>query len=449
MHTRTITAVFFVLILSLPYLGMLGGRAGDAPVEESGARTLNIVSPHRREVRMEYSRGFAAWMRDRHGYSANVRWLDVGGASKVLKDLESRFQSSPDNPGVDIMFGGGVTPYVTGIQNGWLEKIELPAPVLAGIPATCAGSATYDADGRWFGVALSGFGIIYNRAVVERLGLTPPAGWEDLAGPDYFTWVGSGDPRSSGSVFKCYDIVLQAYGFDAGWGILARICANVRSFGEGGGVVPREVASGEIAAGMVIDQYAQTVIDAVGDNVLVFVLPRKATIINPDAIGVFKGAAEPELARLFVEYALSDEGQRLLFQPEGVNGQKHSLFRMPVRASLYDDVNAPRSNPYAFSEGLVYDEAKSGRWMRALNDLMGVWLIDAHPELKAAWKSVIDGGCEPARVAGLCRAPVTEAQLLAFADAWDDQRTRQETKDRWAAEARAHYRAIADGGTGR
>jgi ABC-type glycerol-3-phosphate transport system substrate-binding protein len=205
------------------------------------------------------------------------------------------------------------------------------------------------------------------------------------------------------------------------------------------------VAVGEVAAGMVIDQYAQTVIEAVGSDSLVFVLPRRTTVIGPDAIGMIRGNANPDLSRLFIRYALLPEGQRLLYQRAGRDGQKFTLYRMPVVASLYQDPEAPQPDPYRYPAGLVYDQKKATRRWNTLNDLMGVWLIDAHGDLRSAWRRVIGEGCSPALVARLCAAPVTEAELDGLADAWKDSRRRLEITQRWAQEALTRYRSLARG----
>lgn len=433
---RRIAIILFILIAALPFLLMTGKRGSSQPSRRAN-ETLTIISPHRREVRLEYSRGFAEWMRTRYQRDVEIQWLDVGGASKIMKELESRYAASPDNPGVDILFGGGIAPYLTAIQKDWLAKTELDPKLLADIPATCAGSPVMDPGQRWFGVTLSGFGILYNRPLVKRLGLPVPESWNDLARPEYFSWVGSGDPRSSGSVHMCYEIILQAYGFENGWPIITRICANVRGFGEAGGTVPREVAAGDIAAGMVIDQYAQTVIKAVGSDALALVLPEKETMIGPDPIAMLRGARQPGLAKLFIEYTLSPEGQRLLYQPVGANGQQHNLYRMPVLKSLYAEAAAPKPNPYSFTAGLAYDNELATRRWTVLNDLMGVWLIDAHSDLKAAWK--IDMTREPALAADLCRPPLTEKELEALIPTWNNPRRKQEVMQEWSKAAQVRY----------
>jgi len=440
---RHATGIAFFLIAALPYVAMVFTGRGTGPRGQADD-TLAVISPHRREVRLEYSRGFAEWMRQHHGRNVDIQWLDVGGTSKVLKELGSRFEADSDRPGVDLMFGGGVAPFYRAIDHGWLAAVDLPDAHLEGIPARVAGTPVFDPDKRWFGVALSGFGILYNKPLVERMHLPAPVSWDDLARPEFFTWLASGDPRSSGSVHMCYEIILQAYGFEQGWSLITRLCANVRRFGEGGGVAPREVASGDVAAGMVIDQYAQTVIDSVGGDALVFVLPEGATVINADPIAMLRGADKPELARLFVTYVLSRDGQRLLYQPAGTDGQRHSLHRMPVLAPLYDEAGAPPTRPYEVEAGFQYDSDKGGKRWRLVNDLIGVWLIDAHGDLVKAWQAVIAAGSPPALVDRLCAAPGDEEEMIRMAEQWSDSRYRLAQVNAWAHAARERYRGVAE-----
>jgi ABC-type Fe3+ transport system substrate-binding protein len=435
--------ILFVVMVSLPYVFMVKSGGDRSEARQANPEVLTVISPHRREVRQEYGRGFAEWMRASHGRNVRIQWLDVGGTSKILKDLESRYAKTPDAVGVDVFFGGGVDPYYTALEHGWLVRVDPPEEALSSIPASCAGVPVYDPEHRWFGVALSGFGIVYHRQLVRRLNLPAPQTWEDLGRPEYFTWVASGDPRSSGSVHMCYEIILQALGFEEGWGLIVRMCANVRRFGEGGGTAPSEVAAGDVAAGMAIDQYAQTVIDTVGRENLAFTLPPGATMIGADGIGLLKGAAAPDLGRLFIEYVLSDAGQRLLFQPAGMNGQQYSLHRMPVRKPLFDDPLAPAVRPYEYPGKFEYDAEKGSRRRKMVDDLIGVCLIDAHRDLAAAWKEVIRSGMRPERVRRLCAPPVKESELDALSREWKDPRKRLAVMTAWAEEATRRYRELA------
>lgn len=435
-----IAGTVFVVTAAMPYAIML---VRGKPPEPAGGERLLVLSPHRREVRLEYDRAFSAHMLKTANRKVRIEWLDVGGTSKMIKDLETRFQVSSNVPGVDILFGGGVSPYLHASAMGWLAPLDITPGNLTAIPDTVAGNPVRDPSGRWHGVAISGFGILYNKPIVQRLRLPEPKDWRDIAQPAYFSWVGSGDPRSSGSVHMCYEIILQACGYEEGWRVITRICANVRSFGESGGTVPREVAAGDIAAGMVIDQYAQTVIDAVGNDLLVFVLPQQATMVGPDPIAIIRGAPQPELAGMFVNYVLSEQGQRVLFQPAGTDGQMKSLHRAPVREPLYADPHAPRVNPYLMKPGFKFDNARDDRRRRILDDMMGVWLIDAHPDLVKAWNRIRNSGVDSRAAIELTAPPVSEDELMKLAVEWKDPRKRQEIMTRWASQAQERYRKIA------
>jgi len=442
MKTRYLSGLIFIVIVALPYVMMIGSGRGSTGAASSRPETLVIISPHRREVCLEYSRAFRDWMKASFNRDVRITWVDVGGTTKIIKDLESRYEKSPDDPGVDLVFGGGVSPYLTARKNGWLARVDLPSGALDNIPQLCAGLPIYDQDHYWYGVALSSFGIVYNRLVLQRLGLDAPGSWEDLGTPRYFTWLSSGDPRSSGSVHKCYEIILQAYGFERGWGLITRICANVHRFGEGGGAAPLETATRDVAAGMAIDQYAETVVRLAGKDKLGFVLPADVTVLDADAIGMLKGAGAPELAKFFIEFALSREGQRVLYQPVGVNGQMCALNRLPVLKSCYDGPDAPGTRPYEYKSGLKFDPAKESARRDIINALIGTFLIDAHSELAAAWKHVIERGSIKAEVDRLCRPPVSEDELAALSKQWEDPRKKAAIGTRWAAEARSRYRAV-------
>lgn len=441
---KHITGLLFVCVAALPFVFMTRDRGAAKTISPGKPDKLLVLSPHRREVRLEYSRGFREWASARHGRNVEIEWLDVGGTDKIAKDLETRFAVSPGSPGLDLIFGGGVGHFRLAQQNGWLAPVKLPDDVLDGIPPTCGGIPVYDPGGHWYGVAMSTFGVLYNRVLVERLKLPVPASWEDLGRPEFSTWLASGDPRASGSVHTCYELILQAYGFERGWGLLTRLSANVRRFGESGGVVPREVLAGDAAAGVVIDQYAETVIAAAGGNALVFVMPEGATVIDADPIGMVTNAPDPALALLFMEYALGADGQRILYQPAGAGGQKYSLHRMPVRRAAYDEPGGPAGRPFEFSNVMKYDPAKDTRRRDAVNSLIGTALIDAHQDLAGAWQAVIAAGMPSNLVTRLCEPPYGEEEVDALAAEWKDQRKKTEALRLLSENTRRRYLDIMD-----
>lgn len=449
--SKTVVALALIGALALPFAlrpnkttGMGEPEALDAP-----SRKLVLVSPHWEGIRFEFARAFSAWTAKHFGHRTELEWLDIGGTSDAIRYVKSEFTRSPDGIGVDLFFGGGVDPYIQLADAGLLLPIRLPAPALAPIPSAFAGFEVYDPQGRWFGAVLSGFGILYNKTVCERVKLRIPKSWEDLGRPEYLTWVGSGDPRSSGSIHMAYEIILQAYGWDKGWGIITRMCGNTRNFSRAGGEVPKDVATGEIACGMCIDVYAWRQVAEVGADRIGFVLPEGLTTINPDGIAALKGAPDPDMSAKFIEFVLSEPGQKLWCLKKGTPGgpKEFELARMsviPGFASRFGEDAVVPYDPYQWKSGFTYDPIKGSLRWTILNDLIGAAMIDTHPDLVNAWKNVMNPATENRHVAALVRPPISEEELLQLArDKWPDAEFRARTRARWANEAKARYREIA------
>src|SRR5690606_1804308 len=94
--------------------------------------------------------------------------------------------------GVDLFFGGGSNDHRIRAQQGFLvpstvrrDNPQWFEPEV--IPQAFAGEEFYDADDRWFGAAVSGFGLIFNRDALRQLGIDRDLdAWSDLALPQLF-----------------------------------------------------------------------------------------------------------------------------------------------------------------------------------------------------------------------------------------------------------------------
>jgi len=447
-------AVAFLAVIALPFLMRphRQQRSAQNGLQNLPSRKLVIISPHWEGIRTEFGRAFSEWTARNEGFSTEVEWLDLGGTSDALRYVRNEFERSPRGIDIDLFFGGGIAPYLLLSGANLLSRCDVPDDVLSAIPPTIAGIPVYDAGHRWFGAALAGFGIIYNKKVLQLMGLPEPQTWEDLASPRYFTWVGSGDPRSSGSMHMAYEIILQAYGWDRGWSVVARIGANVRSFSRSAAQVPKDTAVGEVACGMAIDAYAGRQVAQVGEDLMGFRLPQGLTVVNPDAIAILKGAPHRELAGLFIRFVLSEEGQRLWVLKPGVEGgpQTFVLGRSSVIPGLprrYGQRAAVHFEPYSYRGEFVFDSEKSNRRWRALNDLLGAVIIDAHDDLASAWRALNRRPLDDPLLRELLEPPVSEQELLRLArDRWDHAEFRARTITQWAMEARARYRRLAGGG---
>ena len=110
----------------------------------------------------------------------------------------------------------------------------------------------------------------------------------------------------------------------------------------------------------------------------------------------------------FIEYSLTMEGQKLWNLKPGVaDGPEYfALRRLPVRKDFYTlpgiaEVRSdPEEMPYAEqADRLIYRPEWTGRLFRELAFVVRVMCLDTQPELKRAWRALIDAGMPPEALA--------------------------------------------------
>lgn len=434
----------FLLVGLAVGLGVGAGRLG-------ASERLVVISPHNRSITYEFGRGFARWHEQQFATPVTVEWRNLGGSADALKFVQSEFTAKPAGIGLDVFFGGGPEPYLLLADLGWLEECPLPEPVLAGLSREANGVELYDPGRRWYGAALSSFGILQNLRVQRWLGLPLARRWEELAAPALFGWVGVGDPRNSGTMNNMFEAILQAYGWERGWELLTAIAGNTGRFDRLSSSTAKEVTLGETAYGFAIDFYAFSQVAWAGRTNLTFVLPEDFTAISPDGIAVLKGAPNRLTAQRFLEFVLGEPGQKLWHLPRGHpdGAERYAIERMPVRPDLYRryrEVSNIAFSPFDLTQSFRYDAGLARGRREVVAALAGALLVDTHAELRAAWRAVIRRGATPAEKAVLGRMPLTADAALALGlGAWREPAFRNRKKIEWQAWAQEKYRRLGAG----
>jgi len=429
---------------------------------EAQVLTLKIISPHPEGIRIEYERAFDEYYFSLKGQHVDIEWIDVGGTSDIIAYVDAAFAATNEETSkIDIWWGGGVDPFIDQKKRGHLHSFRVSDEILDLIPSDISGIPIYDAtDYTWYGTALSGFGIVYNKVVLQAEGLPEPKTWEDLTNPKLKGWVGSADPRHSGSTHMMYEIMMQGYGWERGFKIATLLAANVKTWPTSSSAVPRSVGAGDIAYGLAIDFYAWSEIAARGADRIGYVMPEGLTVINPDSIAILKGAPNLDLAKVFVEYSLSKDGQKLLMLPKGSAGgpKDYLLGRLSVIPSLYEelgDQSVVPVNPFEVESVLVYNATLGSLRYTFLNDIIGSTLIDAQADLVSVWNEIIsvnktltEAGVTSAKIQDavdkMGEVPVTQAEALALATRWSDATLRNQKITEWHAFALAKYSDASD-----
>ncbi|MEP6652179.1 MAG: extracellular solute-binding protein [Myxococcales bacterium] len=329
------------------------------------------------------------------------------------------FLASDVGCGMDLLFGGGSSEHIKHAEAGRLVDAGVvqshPETFgTTGIPHQVGGQTYWDTEGRWVGTCLSSFGICFNGDVMRRLGVGRPSSWAALADPRLLGHLALADPTKSASIAKVFETIVQSQmqrtGVDEGWAraarLIRRIGGNSRYFTDSASKVPLDVGTGDAAAGMCIDYYGRFQSEttaALGHPERVgFVAPPGESATDPDPIGLLRGAPHRALAVAFMEFVLSEEGQRLWAFRRGTPGgpQRYTLRRLPILPRLYDPIfdayrGDPDEHPYQQTQQVEYHREWTGPLVGTIAFVIRVMCVDTEVELRRAYAALVAAGFPP------------------------------------------------------
>ncbi|MFL6602168.1 MAG: ABC transporter substrate-binding protein [Steroidobacteraceae bacterium] len=423
--------VLVALVVAVPFVFR---RASEqlALTHPGTSDSLVIITPHLEAVRRKFGNAFSQWYAQKYHRAVNIEYLSFGGGDiiRFFQASETVYQRT-GTYNVDILWGGSDSMFNDVLKSKYLDKLTLdPVVMAAAFPqADLGGVPLYDPDSvngpRWFGAALSSFGILFNRDLLRFLGLPEPKTWSDLADPRYHGWIELADPTRSASAKTALMVIVEremqtaseerrpeADGWARGMGLIRQIAANARGFTSAANELPGIVSGGDAAAAMAIDFYARAQIAAVGRGRIGYVEPQGATAITPEPIALARGAAHAEIARRFIEFVLSEPGQRL-WLTKGETPEL-SLQRLPIMPAVYEHpVNFTEfANPYRVAGG--FNTMPSRRASLGLMDeLIALCCIDLLAELRETRKEITGSARAVELDARLGTFPVDQAESRA------------------------------------
>lgn len=295
------------LALALASMSLASGLAmAQAPIEDE----LTLITPVAKTLTDPTLADFVKYARERWNVTVKASALAAGTPVAYGQILEWK-----GRPQVDIFWGGESALFDKLAEKNLLAKLEIPKAVMDAIPATIGKPKPIylkDPKGFWTGTVLEPYGIVYQPRVLKRLGVPEPQDWDDLLHPKLKGNVAQCAPTRSSSSHATYEVILQRDGDEKGWEWLKRLGANTGLFTARSRDVPSVVAKGEFAAGFAVPSY-MAFEDRLAGFDLKFVAPKTAWI-TPEPIAVLAGAKHPKAAMAFIEYMLSERGQKVAME---------------------------------------------------------------------------------------------------------------------------------------
>jgi iron(III) transport system substrate-binding protein len=296
---RLLTAAVLVLLL----VGVTA-CGGDDDADAGGGGTLTIYSGREEEIVEPLFEDFEKAT----GTDLEVRYGDSA-------ELAATLAEEGDNSPADIFFAQDAGSLGAAAAEGRLAK--LPADVLDRVEDKYS-----DPEGRWVGTSGRVRVVAYNTEALSENDVPDTI--------DAFTdsrWKGKIGVAPTNASFQAFVTALRlSEGEDAARDWLEGIKANDPKFYEGNSQVVEAVASGEVDVGFVNHYYLgllkEEQPDAPAANHFLQAGDPGA-LVNVAGVGIVEGTDDEDTAQEFVEFLLSDEGQR--FYPEEAEEAEYPL----------------------------------------------------------------------------------------------------------------------------
>lgn len=188
-------------------------------------------------------------------------------------------------------------------ERGILAQYESPMATSALTPDQ------YDPDHYWYTASQNGIALAYNEAVVDPADV--PKSWDDLLDPKWDGKIGFTPITIGGSAFSSFYLLKEIGGVEYWEGLAAN---NPRKYES---VVPmtQDIVRGEIPLG--ITSPSVVAAQRAGGAPINTVFFKEGTAAFANLVSVVEEASSPNAARLYVEWLLSERGQKTVSEVGG------------------------------------------------------------------------------------------------------------------------------------
>ena len=253
--------------------------------------------------------------------------IDVAMVRKSTGEVLAQLRAEKGNPKVDVWWGGTGDPHIIAANEGLTQASGVDVSGLLG----WAQNMTTMTDGKAVGVHVGLLGLIYNTEVLKEKNIPAPACWRDLVKPEYKDEIQVSNPNSSGTAYTELATLVQLFGEDEAFKLLADIGKNVNQYTKSGSAPVKATARGETTIGMGF-MHDMVKLKKEGFPVEI-VAPCEGTGYELGAVSVVTGTPNLEAAKKWVEYVTSAEGQS--------PGLEVGVYNIPSNPGAATDPDAP------------------------------------------------------------------------------------------------------------
>ena len=343
---------------------------------------LVLIGPVYTQEAEAVIRGFKEYYKRTYGKDIEVTYLKPGGWP-VCVDKVRAWGGKPE---ADVFFGGGPPAYEALKAEGLLEKY---VPKSAdNLPEKAFGTYIKDPEGYWYAFSLWFVSNIYNAKVLKKLKLDPPKTWDDLLKKEYRGYIVHTLPYASGTMHETVEILLQTRGWNATWAYFRRLAVNLARFSTGSTDTLLIVERGEAPIGVAQPQMNAMMAQADGYPV-VCIIP-EVTLLVAEGVALLKNAPHPEVAKIFMDWILTEEGQKYVLEGgyfPAIKDFYFSKYEDEIPMAKYAKAAIGVDNFYEIKgvTAIPYDIKLAGERWDLVNEYFEKEIYRKWDELKATW----------------------------------------------------------------
>ena len=232
--------------------------------------------------------------------------IQVSVIQKATGEMFAQIKAERANPKGDVWWAGPADSYLQAADDGLLEEYRSVNLVEL---YDWARQITKASAGRVAGVYGGILALGYNSEIGGKKKLPAPKCWRDLANAVYKNEVMLGNPSTSGTAYLMLATLVQVFGEDDAFKLMAEINRNVTSYARSGIGPMTAITRGEVYVG-------STVLHGVINEIVrgfpvVPVLPCEGVGYEVAGVAIIKGARNLEGARKFYDWALTADAQQI------------------------------------------------------------------------------------------------------------------------------------------
>ncbi len=269
----------------------------------------------------------------------------------------ARLKAEAQRPQFDVWFGGTGDPHMVAFREGLTEFYKPRSWNDLREDLRKAVGETY------IPLYTGAIGFVVNPQVLERRGLPEPKRWADLGDPRYKGLIAMPDPNTSGTGYTILATLVQIYGEEQAFRLLAKIHRNVAQYTRSGAAPGQLAGRGDVAIAIL---FAHDGVKFAKEGFpLKVYFPLEGTGYEIGGLSLVKGAPNREAAIRFIEWALTPEAQAIAAKVGSFQIPSNKKTPVPPEAPKLSTITLIRYDFLKYGSAEVRDRLV-GRWNREI-----------------------------------------------------------------------------------